>query len=229
VPAKRDLLRYALYVTFFPQLVAGPIERAGHMLPQCRASSFDAEVGATRSADALGFFKKVVIADKHRDYCEQDLCSFLAHFPGALGRGAGIHGPDLCRLFRYTDIARGTRALLGIELMRNFNHPYLRNFTSGFLAALAHVAFDWMRDYIYIPARGVAAVRRGTPFNPGCDILQSAASGMVPRGTSSCGAFTGDSCFFERMLDNCAGKKDAVDCEGHLYLCPRLHWLADVP
>ena len=164
IPAQRSLLDYALYVTFFPQLVAGPIERAGHMLPQF-AGKRCFEPDLWRSALGLmlwGFFKKVVIADSIAVIANKIFALSEPSFPvlwaGVLAFTVQIYAD----FSAYTDIARGTARLFGFELMRNFCHPYLATSPADFWRRWHISLSTWMRDYIYIPLGGG---RRGTARN----------------------------------------------------------------
>ncbi|MEO7168543.1 MAG: MBOAT family O-acyltransferase [Chthoniobacterales bacterium] len=156
IPAERSLLKYALFVTFFPQLVAGPIERAGHMLQQfARPRYFDADLW--RSALGLmlwGFFKKVVIADNTAIIANKIFAlsdpSFPVLWAGVLAFTVQIYAD----FSAYTDIARGTARLLGFELMQNFRHPYLATSPVDFWRRWHISLSTWMRDYIYIPLGG---------------------------------------------------------------------------
>jgi D-alanyl-lipoteichoic acid acyltransferase DltB (MBOAT superfamily) len=163
----RDLADYALYVTFFPQLVAGPIERAAHMLPQyLTPRQRDAE--SWRIALGLmlwGFFKKVVVADNaaviaNKIFTLQDM-SFPIIWAGVLAFAVQIYAD----FSGYTDIARGTARLLGIDLMVNFNHPYLATSPADFWRRWHISLSTWMRDYIYIPLGGSRCSMSRTCFN----------------------------------------------------------------
>ena len=156
ITAVRDLPDYALYVTFFPQLVAGPIERAAHMMPQYRTSRrFNAEVWRTGLAlMTWGFFKKLVIADNTAVVANKIFAlndpSFPLIWAGVLAFAVQIYAD----FSAYTDIARGTSRLLGIELMQNFNHPYLATSPADFWRRWHISLSTWLRDYIYIPLGG---------------------------------------------------------------------------
>jgi D-alanyl-lipoteichoic acid acyltransferase DltB (MBOAT superfamily) len=152
----RNLADYALYVTFFPQLVAGPIERAGHMLPQyLKPRHVDAEDWRTALGLILwGYFKKVVVADNtaviaNKIFALQD-ASFPIIWAGVLAFTVQIYAD----FSGYTDIARGTARLLGIDLMINFNHPYLATSPADFWRRWHISLSTWMRDFIYIPLGG---------------------------------------------------------------------------
>ena len=167
VRAVHNLLGYALYVSFFPQLVAGPIERAGHMLPQYGAERvFDA--AGWRAGLGLmlwGFFKKLVIADNVAVVVNKVFALSDPTFPviwaGVLAFAVQIYAD----FSGYTDIARGTARLLGIDLMRNFNHPYLATSPADFWRRW-HISFStWLRDFIYIPLGGSRCGTARASFN----------------------------------------------------------------
>jgi len=156
VAARRNLLDYALYVSLFPQLVAGPIERAGELLPQVeRPRALAPE--ALRSAALLlawGFFKKLVVADSvaavpDRVFALQDP-GFALLWVGVLGFCVQIYAD----FSAYTDIARGSARLLGFELMQNFAHPYLSQTPAQFWRRWHISLSTWFRDYVYIPLGG---------------------------------------------------------------------------
>ncbi len=145
---------FALYVSYFPQLVAGPIERAGNLLPQLRAN-----VPATRNdiryainKILLGFFKKVVIADNIGPFVDQ----LYGNVPSASGLqyaiAAVLFAVQLfCDFSGYTDIAIGSARLMGVRIMENFDRPFL---TSNLNAAWAkwHISLtSWIGDYVYRP------------------------------------------------------------------------------
>jgi alginate O-acetyltransferase complex protein AlgI len=155
--AERHFGIYALYVMFFPQLVAGPIERPQHMLHQFhRETSLDFQ----RIADGLknivwGLFKKVVIADRISEYV-----SIVYANPH------DFHGTQLliatlfftfqiyCDFSGYSSIAIGTAKILGIDLMQNFNRPYLSMSIREFWQRWHISLSSWFRDYLYIPLGG---------------------------------------------------------------------------
>ncbi len=153
----RNLLDFALFVSFFPQLVAGPIERAAHLLPQCsRPRVIDAwKVRTGLWLIGWGLWKKVVIADN---------MAFIADpiFDGSAGVGAAtaylgvvafafqIYGD----FSAYSDIARGTARLMGFELMVNFDLPYFARNPSDFWRRWHISLSSWLRDYLYIPLGG---------------------------------------------------------------------------
>ena len=153
----KDFTAFALYVSFFPQLVAGPIERAERLLPQLiKERVFNYSVIRTGIPLILfGYFKKVVIADSMAPIVES-----CFHNPGS------VSGPDLlfgvyafaiqiyCDFSGYSDIARGTARVLGINLINNFAAPYFsRNITEFWRRWHMSLSF-WLRDYLYISLGG---------------------------------------------------------------------------
>lgn len=164
-----DLLTFALYVAYFPQLVAGPIERARHLLPQIEANRTfpDQErVVSGLMLVGLGLFKKVAIADVMAQivnvaFAAPGTQSSLSLLVGVYAFALQIYGD----FSGYTDIARGTSRLFGIELMRNFEQPYLsRNITEFWRTW--HVSLSsWLHDYLYIPLGGNRRGRRRTYVN----------------------------------------------------------------
>jgi D-alanyl-lipoteichoic acid acyltransferase DltB (MBOAT superfamily) len=167
VKAERNLLDYALYVSFFPQLVAGPIERAGHMLPQYhRDRTFDpVDWRGALGLMLWGFFKKVVVADNAAFLANKVFAlnhpSFPVLWAGVLAFAVQIYAD----FSGYTDIARGTARLLGIDLMRNFNHPYIATSPADFWRRWHISLSTWLRDFIYIPLGGSRAGPARASFN----------------------------------------------------------------
>jgi len=156
-PPERDFIVYALYVMFYPQLVAGPIERPQNVLPQLhRYQPYDWNQVKEGLARMLwGFFKKVVIADRIAlavDYSFSHTAtqSSLHLFVGAVLYSFQIY----CDFSGYCDIGIGAARVMGIRLMENFNEPYgapnLVQFWSRWHISLS----SWFRDYVYIPLGG---------------------------------------------------------------------------
>ncbi len=148
---------YMLYVTFFPQLVAGPIERPENLLPQLRAQNRIARKnlsGGTKKM-VIGFFKKVVVADLIAVYVN----SVYNHAGESTGFGVLLATvlfafQIYCDFSGYTDIAIGCAEIMGIKLMQNFNRPYeaasIKEFWSRWHISLS----SWFKDYLYIPLGG---------------------------------------------------------------------------
>ncbi|MCC7407270.1 MAG: MBOAT family protein [Phycisphaeraceae bacterium] len=153
----RDPLVFGLYVAFFPQLVAGPIERAQHLIPQfTRPRLADAHMLASGALLILiGLVRKVAIAD----VVAGEVDAVFAN-PGALSAPMLVRGVFLFALqiygdfAGYSDIARGTSRMLGVELMENFNHPYFSTNITVFWRRWHISLSTWLRDYLYIPLGG---------------------------------------------------------------------------
>lgn len=153
-----DSLRdFALYVAFFPQLVAGPIERAAHLLPQL------ARIGErVWRADttgwgliAIGCFKKVVIADNIAELVNLTYADPDATFGPAMWIGTYAFAIQIyCDFSGYSDIAVGIGRLLGLDIVQNFAAPYAANGPSDFWRRWHISLSTWLRDYLYIPLGG---------------------------------------------------------------------------
>jgi D-alanyl-lipoteichoic acid acyltransferase DltB (MBOAT superfamily) len=155
---ERSLIRFALFVSFFPQLVAGPIERAKHLLPQLRnlpTSVRAIDWGGSALLILRGLFRKVVIADGVAPLVNEVFASpgrygSLAVAAGVVAFSLQIYGD----FAGYTDIARGTARLFGVDLMENFKAPYLSRGFSEFWRRWHISLSTWLRDYLYIPLGG---------------------------------------------------------------------------
>ena len=157
IRATGNLINYLAFVSFFPQLVAGPIERASNLLPQfAKSRAFDQQLARSGCRLILwGFFKKVVIADRLAVIVDQ-----------VYGQPEASSGPLLafatfcfafqiyCDFSAYSDIAIGTARLFGIRLMRNFAYPYFSQSVSEFWRRWHISLSTWFRDYVYIPLGG---------------------------------------------------------------------------
>ena len=154
----RSLLDYAVFVSYFPQLVAGPIERASRLLPQLYSYQRPSlqMVRDGLSLALMGFFKKVVIGDAIASpYVNKAFANPESQTPEFLVLGACMFSIQLYADFSgYSDIARGVSRLFGIELMVNFQQPYLsRNITEFWRRW--HISLStWLRDYLYISLGG---------------------------------------------------------------------------
>ena len=154
VKAERNLFKYALFVSFFPQLVAGPIERSSRLLKQVtQEHRFDWE--RTRQGlliMMLGFFEKVVVADRACMYVDV----IFEHWIGASGAQIALATlvfavQDLCDFAGYSHIAIGAAKIMGIDLMTNFRQPYFAHSVQNFWARWHISLSTWFRDYIYFP------------------------------------------------------------------------------
>jgi D-alanyl-lipoteichoic acid acyltransferase DltB (MBOAT superfamily) len=165
-PAERDLLVFATYVMYFPQLVAGPIERPGRLMPQLKNAPRFPSLEQVRDGVALiilGFFKKVAMADVVGMETQRIIIANALETPN----GEPIPtdpATALCCMYLltaqvyfdfsgYTDIARGCSKLMGIELMQNFDAPFLSTSVSEFWRRWHISLGSWFRDYLYSPLR----------------------------------------------------------------------------
>ena len=153
-----DLLTFAVFVAYFPQLVAGPIERAARLLPQLEEPRTRPDADTLASGLGLillGLLKKVVIGDVLAG--KVDLVFDGASTVGWVSLVVGVYAFALqiyADFSGYTDIARGTSRLMGIELMRNFEGPYLSRSITEFWRRWHISLSQWLRDYLYIPLGG---------------------------------------------------------------------------
>ncbi|HKZ29351.1 MAG TPA: MBOAT family protein [Acidimicrobiia bacterium] len=156
--AEQSLLDFAVYVAFFPQLVAGPIERAQRLLPQITTPRTSLTYEQVRSGSfliLLGLVRKVVIADSlapivNETFRQADTAGAATLMVGIVAFALQIYGD----FAGYSDIARGSSRLLGIELMENFNQPYLSRNITHFWRNWHISLSTWLRDYLYIPLGG---------------------------------------------------------------------------
>ena len=156
VEARRKILDYALFVAFFPQLVAGPIERAGRLL---NALETPRKFNPDRLRSGLflmlwGLFKKLVIADNVATISNKALSIQDPSFPIVWGGVFAFCIQIYADFSAYTDIARGTARTLGIDVCRNFNHPYIARNPAAFWNRWHISLSTWFRDYVYIPLGG---------------------------------------------------------------------------
>ncbi|WP_214073509.1 MBOAT family O-acyltransferase [Mucilaginibacter sp. dw_454] len=155
--AERHLGLYALYVMFYPQMVAGPIERPQHILPQLhKRHYFNQQTFITGIfLMCVGLFKKVVIADRLGLYVDPVFNNPHAHSAADLLIGTYLFAFQIyCDFSGYSDIAVGAALTLGIELMKNFNQPYTALNVSAFWQRWHISLSTWFRDYVYIPLGG---------------------------------------------------------------------------
>jgi D-alanyl-lipoteichoic acid acyltransferase DltB (MBOAT superfamily) len=153
----KDALAFYAFVSFFPQLVAGPIERAIRMLPQfTKKRTFDFDMAKDGVKQALwGMFKKVVIADNLAPYV-QDIFNHHTRYNGStLWLGVFYFAIQIyCDFSGYSDIAIGTARLFGFNIMRNFALPYFSRDIAEFWRRWHISLSTWFRDYVYIPLGG---------------------------------------------------------------------------
>lgn len=148
---------YALYVMFFPQLVAGPIERPQNLLHQFREKHYfdQNRVVSGLKLMAWGFFKKLVIADRLSPLVDQVYDNPSAHHGVNVVLATFFFAEQIyCDFSGYTDIARGSARILGFNLMLNFRNPYLARSVSEFWSRWHISLSTWFKDYLYIPLGG---------------------------------------------------------------------------
>lgn len=148
---------YALYVMFYPQLVAGPIERPQNLLHQFReVKTFDSDrVAQGLKLMLFGLFKKVVIADRFAVFVDKAY-GMPSNFSGfALLLATFLFAFQIyCDFSGYSDIARGAAKVMGFDLMKNFNHPYSSRSIAEFWTRWHISLSTWFKDYVYIPLGG---------------------------------------------------------------------------
>lgn len=168
VKAERNFFFYALFVSFFPQLVAGPIERPDNLIPQLREahpwSTPDAIKGAKHML--VGFFKKVCVADLLSTAVDSVYNSPEEAGSLAIAIATVLFAIQIyCDFSGYTDIAIGCSRIMGIRLMKNFDHPYSATTIKEFWARWHISLSSWFRDYLYIPLGGNRCSRPRHLFN----------------------------------------------------------------
>lgn len=157
IPASHNLIDYLAFVSFFPQLVAGPIERAEKILPQfANKRTFDYSLASDGCRQILwGFAKKLVIADRLAAVVDPIYAQPELHPGPQLMLGTVFFAFQIyCDFSAYSDIAIGTAKLFGIRLMRNFAYPYFSQSVSEFWRRWHISLSTWFRDYVFIPLGG---------------------------------------------------------------------------
>lgn len=157
IRAEKNFFQYALFVSFFPQLVAGPIERSRNLLEQLAANK-KASFEEMREGFLLmiwGFFLKIVLADRVAMFVDT-VYGAPAEFPGFYLTAATIlfAFQIYCDFYGYSVIAMGAAKILGIQLMDNFNAPYLSTSVATFWRNWHISLTSWFKDYLYIPLGG---------------------------------------------------------------------------
>ena len=168
VKTEKNIFFYALFVSFFPQLVAGPIERPGNLIPQLKephAPTKDNFIKGSKHM-LLGFFKKICVADLISVYVN----SVYNNADGATSFGVIIATvlfsvQIYCDFSGYTDIATGCARIMGIKLMKNFDHPYRSTSIKEFWSRWHISLSGWFKDYLYIPLGGNRCAKPRAFFN----------------------------------------------------------------
>lgn len=157
IKAEKNFIDYAVFVSFFPLLVAGPIERATHLLPQIKKRrNFDYSQAVDGLRQILwGLFKKIVIADNCAEIANQIFNNSADQSGSTLVLGAVFFAFQIYGDFSgYSDIAIGTARLFGIDLLRNFAFPYFSRDIAEFWRRWHISLSSWFKDYLYIPLGG---------------------------------------------------------------------------
>lgn len=157
IEPEKNIVTYSLFVSYFPLLVAGPIERATHLLPQIKKRRIFKYEKAIDGIQQIiwGLFKKIVIADSCAIYANEIFDNYenvnsLTLIIGAIYFTFQIYGD----FSGYSDIALGTSKLFGIDLLRNFNYPYFSRDIAEFWRRWHISLSSWFRDYLYFPLGG---------------------------------------------------------------------------
>ena len=157
IKTEKNFFFYALFVSFFPQLVAGPIERPGNLIPQLKEAHKPERDNLIRGSKQmlLGFFKKICVADLVASYVSAvynspDEATSFAVVIATLLFAVQIY----CDFSGYTDIATGCARIIGIKLMKNFDHPYSASSIKEFWSRWHISLSGWFKDYLYIPLGG---------------------------------------------------------------------------
>jgi alginate O-acetyltransferase complex protein AlgI len=157
IKPEKNFTDYSVFVSFFPLLVAGPIERATHLLPQIRQKRI---FNYSKAVDGLrqilwGLFKKIVIADNCAEFANTVFNNSESYGGSVLVLGAIFFAIQIyCDFSGYSDIALGTARLFGIDLLRNFAFPYFSRDIAEFWRRWHISLSSWFRDYLYIPLGG---------------------------------------------------------------------------
>lgn len=157
IKAEYNFVDYSLFVSYFPLLVAGPIERATHLLPQVKVKrEFNFEKAKEGVYQIIwGLVKKVVIADTCATYANAIFDNYTAMNSFSLILGAVYFAFQIYGDFSgYSDIALGVSKLFGLDLLRNFNYPYFSRDIAEFWRRWHISLSSWFRDYLYIPLGG---------------------------------------------------------------------------
>ena len=168
IKTEKNIFFYALFVSFFPQLVAGPIERPGNLIPQLKEAHKPDKDNFIRGSKQMivGFFKKICVADLVSSYVNavynsaEDATS-LAVILATIMFAVQIY----CDFSGYTDIATGCARIMGIRLMKNFDHPYSSSTIKEFWSRWHISLSGWFKDYLYFPLGGSRCSTLRNMFN----------------------------------------------------------------
>jgi D-alanyl-lipoteichoic acid acyltransferase DltB (MBOAT superfamily) len=170
------MIEFAAFVSFFPQLVAGPIERASNLLPQFREQKTFAYSDGRDGMRLIvwGLFKKTVIADNCAPFVNEIFSTYQEQPSAVLFMGAILFAFQIYGDFSgYSDMAIGTARLFGFKLMTNFNYPYFSRDVAEFWRRWHISLSTWFRDYLYIPLGGSKNGLKRTLLNVGIIFIVS--------------------------------------------------------
>ena len=219
MPAERDFIDLALYVSFFPQLVAGPIERSTNLLHQFKTyHEFSSKrVSAGLRLMVYGFFKKIVIADRlavivGTVYNNPSSYDGIYYIIATVAFAIQIY----CDFSGYSDIARGSARIMGFELMENFDRPYFSKSVTEFWRRWHISLSSWFRDYLYFPLGGSKKGYFRTLLNLFIIFLASGLWHGASWTFVIWGALNGVAVVIEKILGigKRAGKKDNIKQKG---------------
>jgi alginate O-acetyltransferase complex protein AlgI len=184
LPAERHFGKFALFVSFFPQLVAGPIERAGDLLPQVKRHDIKLQSEDLRDGILMflwGLFKKVVVADHAAMFVDNYYASYSHQSGGFLLFATYMFAVQIyCDFSGYSDMAIGIARMLGIRLMDNFKTPYFSPSMTSFWRNW-HVSLStWLKDYLYIPLGG----NKGNTFRTSLNLMTTMVLGGLWHGAN---------------------------------------------
>ena len=184
LPVERHFGKFALFVSFFPQLVAGPIERAGDLLPQVKRDDIKLESEDLRDGILLfiwGLFKKVVVADQAAMFVDTYYESYSHQSGGFLLFATYMFALQIyCDFSGYSDMAIGLARMLGIRLMENFKTPYFSTSMTSFWRNWHISLSTWLKDYLYIPLGG----NKGGKFRASINLMTTMVLGGLWHGAN---------------------------------------------
>jgi len=181
--AERSLPRLALYIAYYPHLIAGPIVRPNELLPQLRSiPAYDDRLFAQGMTLVLvGFVKKLVFADRLGVFADAVFAEPSAHSTAGVWAGVLAYtGQIFCDFSGYTDLARGSSQMLGFKLPENFRWPYLTTHITDFWRRWHMTLSRWLRDYLYIPLGG----SRSGPLRQGVNLMLTMLLGGLWHGAN---------------------------------------------
>lgn len=210
----RNIIDYLAFVSFFPQLVAGPIERATNLIPQfSKARKFEYAFAVAGCQLILwGFFKKLVVADRLASVVDAVYLD-PSNTPGITLAIATVFFAFqiYCDFSAYSDIAIGTAKLFRIELMRNFNYPYFSQSVTEFWRRWHISLSTWFRDYVFIPLGG----SRGSKFRTNLNLMTTFVLSGLWHGAAWRFVFWGAINGFSLIVEKAFGLQTKLDQATH--------------